>query len=58
MWTRSSVWGWVATRSASGTFRNRITQRRILIEPAVEPAQPPANMRTSTSILEKSDHWL
>ena len=58
MWTRSSVWGWVATRNASGTFRNRMTHRRILIEPAVEPAQPPANMRTRTNMREKSDHWL
>ena len=53
--TRISVCGWVTARTASGVLRSRITQRRILIEPAVEPTQPPQNMSSSRNIREKSD---
>ena len=53
--TRISVCGCATARTASGVLRSRITQRRILMEPAVEPTQPPQNMSSSRNIREKSD---
>ena len=56
--TTSSVCGWVTARTASGAFRRRITQRSTLTEPAVDPTQPPTNIRRSSDRRARSDQPL